>query len=393
MVPVHIHLDNVRKTFPITGGEKVAVDAVNLKIDHGERIGIIGRNGSGKTTLLKMIAGLVTPTAGNVDVNGHVNCIMTLGVGLRELLSGRENIYIDGELNGRTRAEVDRVIDDIIAFADIGEFIDYPVKTYSTGMKARLAFSMIIFIEPEILIVDEILSVGDALFWQKASAKMKEICAKGKILIIVSHSLGSIVDMCNRCVWMDQGRIVMDGDPASVTEEYRKTVRDVEERKIRERTQRRVGAKSIDPNFAITGVTFLDGTGNEKHIFTSNEEARVRVTVRASVRLEQPDLAIFFEKVDGNILMENRASADGSTIEPIEGEAVFEIDMGPIMFGQDTYRVCLELTDRQRPPGDEILAYYNAVLKIEQPANIIDYPAYFADVRWSYKPIARSIWG
>lgn len=386
---MRVKLSQVTMKYPISGGEKVAVDGVDLTIRDGERVGIIGQNGSGKTTLLQIISGLSKATSGTVDVDGHVNCIMTLGVGLREPLSGRENIYLDGELNGKTRAEVDRVIDSIIAFADIGEFIDYPVKTYSTGMKARLGFSMIIFIEPEILIIDEVLSAGDATFGQKASAKMKEICDKGKILIVVSHSMESIVTMCNRCLWMDQGKVVMDGDPTSVTAAYVKTVRDVEDRRIKERFQRRVGSHSIDDRVAIEKISFLDHEGRERHIFASNEEATVRVTIRASVRLERPDLIIFFEKVDGNILMESRASADGLIMSPIEGTSTFEISMGRIDFGQDTYRVCVELLDSRRLPDGGVLAYYNSVLKVERPTGTVDFPAYFTPVNWTAKLLSR----
>jgi lipopolysaccharide transport system ATP-binding protein len=219
--------------------KNIAVNDVSLTIKQGERVGIIGHNGAGKTTLLQIIAGLAAPSSGSVIVQGHVNCVMTLGIGLREALSGRENIYIDGELNGKLRSEIDTVIDKIIEFADLGKFIDLPVRTYSSGMKARLAFSMIVFIEPEILIIDEALSAGDAKFSAKASTKMKELCAKGDILIIVSHSMAAIVEMCDRCLWLDHGRLVMDDIPEKVTKAYVDAVRKTEEEKIRTRFQQR----------------------------------------------------------------------------------------------------------------------------------------------------------
>ncbi|MBI5740649.1 MAG: ATP-binding cassette domain-containing protein [Nitrospirae bacterium] len=379
---MNISLKNVYKKFPVTGGWKIAVDNVSLDIDLGERLGIIGRNGAGKTTLLQIIAGLAEATSGEVNVDGHVNCIMTLGVGLREELSGRDNIYIDGEINGKARKEVDRVIDDIIAFADIGEFIDYPVRTYSTGMKARLAFSMIIFIEPGVLIIDEALSAGDAEFGAKAAQKMKEICGKGKILILVSHSMKAITDMCGRCIWMDQGRVVMDGDSESVTKAYQQAVREADEREMQELFHKRIGPKSFDPRYSIDRIEFLDKNNIARRIWQSDEEMTIRLFIKAMEKLECPDLKISIERTDGNVLMENYASRDGFRLPAIEDEAVFEIDFGAISFGQNTYEVHVELLDMGRGP-QAVLTACDDVIKVEKPLNIIDSPSYFCPIEWS----------
>jgi len=278
-----------------------AVDGVSLEITEGERVGIIGRNGAGKTTLLQMISGLAVPTSGIIEVKGHVNCVMTLGVGLREDLNGRENIYIDGEVNGKSKGEIGRIIDDIISFADIGEFIDYPVKTYSTGMKARLAFALIVFIEPEILIIDEALSAGDAQFSIKASAKMKEICSKGKILILVSHSMDSIVSMCNRCIWMDQGKIVMDGDPEIVTKAYVSAVRKEEERKLKSRLQD--NSKILVQGHEITHLEFVDKEGISRKIYNVGEEMTIKFGVKCEQIINKPDFKISIERNDGILLL------------------------------------------------------------------------------------------
>ena len=213
-------------------GGKVAVDRLTLSIAEGERLGIVGRNGAGKSTLLHMIAGLSGPTSGSVRISGKVTSIMTLGVGLRDDLSGRENIYVDGEIQGKSRAETDSVIEQVIEFSELGEFIEYPVRTYSTGMKARLAFAMISHIDPEILIIDEALSVGDASFSVKATARILEICARGKIVILVSHGMQAIRDICNRCIYMKDGRIVMDGQPDAVTRAYIEEVREADEAEL-----------------------------------------------------------------------------------------------------------------------------------------------------------------
>lgn len=204
----------------ISAQDKIVVNNLNLTFNSGEVIGIVGPNGAGKSTLLSIIAGVTKETNGQVIINGKVTAVLTLGVGLREDLNGRENIYIDGELQGQTRHQIDEIIDEIIEFSELGEFIDKPVKCYSTGMKSRLAFSMLVCIEPEILIIDEALSAGDAFFAEKASKKIKELCNLGKIVIIVSHSMAAIQNLCNRCIWLEQGKVILDGEPQTVTEAY-----------------------------------------------------------------------------------------------------------------------------------------------------------------------------
>ncbi|MDA9272120.1 ABC transporter ATP-binding protein [bacterium] len=209
----------------LSSDDKIVLDDLSCVFESGETIGLIGRNGAGKSTLLSILAGVANKTTGEVDIRGKVTAVMTLGIGLRDDLSGRDNIYLDGQLQGKTHDEIQACMDDIIEFAELNHFIDKPVKTYSTGMKSRLAFSMLVGIEPEILIIDEALSAGDVFFATKATKKIKEICAKGKIVIIVSHSMSSILSMCNRCLWLEAGQVVMDDEPSKVTAAYLQTVK------------------------------------------------------------------------------------------------------------------------------------------------------------------------
>jgi len=279
---------------------KVAVDNVSLTIETGQRVGIIGRNGAGKSTLLKLLAGLVEPTSGEVAVEGHVTAVMTLGLGLREDLTGRENIYVDGEIQGRSRVDTDSVIEDIIEFVDIGEFIDYPVRTYSSGMKARLSFAMMIHIVPEILVIDEALSVGDAAFAVKATTKMKELCEKGKIIIIVSHGMESVVDMCNRCLWMEDGRIIMDGDPAAVTLAYVEAVRQKDEELLLYRFRRLINARSYLAGCEVVDLAVgNDRDDNTQVILKAGKDVSLQVTVRVDTLLETPDLRLRVIRLDG----------------------------------------------------------------------------------------------
>lgn len=378
--PMHIKLKDIVMDFPIASGVKRAVDNVSLTIGDGERYGIIGRNGAGKTTLLQIMAGLLRQTSGQLDVTGHVNCVMTLGVGLREEMTGRENIYVDGELNGKSRQDIDALQDEIVEFADIGEFMDHPVRTYSTGMKARLTFALITFIEPEILIIDETLSVGDAEFGRKATKKMRDLCDRGKIIILVSHSMPAIRDMCTRCIWMEDGRVVMDGSSVEVTEAYLESVRKKDEEEMRLRFQRRIGPRTFYPGYAIEQMEFVDGSGIARLVWRSDEEVTVRFVALVHTPLHQPDFKLSFEKIDGNIIMENWARKDGCSLDAIEGQVTFEIDLGKLEFGGDTYEVQLALYGDQEAGTHELLATYCEVIKVEKPADCLDSPAYFCPV-------------
>lgn len=199
-----------------------ALDNVSFDIKRGETVGIIGRNGSGKSTLLKLITGVVTPTSGRAIVRGRVSAILELGSGFNGDMSGLENIYLNNTINGIPASETKKRVQQIIDFAELGDFIRQPLKTYSSGMKARLSFAVAINVEPDILIVDEALSVGDAAFQRKCFAKMEQIREAGATILFVSHSESSIVSLCNRAIWISNGEQIIDGDPKLVTGLYMK---------------------------------------------------------------------------------------------------------------------------------------------------------------------------
>lgn len=203
-----------------------AVDNMNLQIEKGEILGILGKNGAGKSTLLKMITGVVIQTQGDIKVKGKISSLLELGAAFNMELTGYDNIYQHGQVMGLTKEEIKAKEKEIIDFADIGEHLYQPVKTYSSGMFARLAFSCAINVEPEVLIVDEVLSVGDMAFQEKSITKMKEICKNGTTIIFVSHSLQAIKNFCSRAIWMQKGKIVMDGNTVDVTEKYQESMID-----------------------------------------------------------------------------------------------------------------------------------------------------------------------
>ena len=202
--------------------EFYALKDINLDIKRGEVLGIVGKNGSGKSTLLKVISSILTPTLGTVEVIGKVVPLLELGSGFNPEYTGMENIYFYSAIMGYTREQIDRVVDDIINFAEIGEFIHQPIKTYSSGMRARLAFAVSVNVNPDILILDEVLSVGDELFSRKCYARMHEFFDAGKTILYVSHNAYSIVELCTRTILLDSGRIILEGNSKRVIQYYQK---------------------------------------------------------------------------------------------------------------------------------------------------------------------------
>ena len=195
---------------------------VNLTIKNGEAVGLIGVNGSGKSTLLKLMTKIIYPNKGKITTNGKLTSLLELGAGFHPDFSGRENIYFNASIFGLTKKQIDERIDKIIEFSELGNYIDNPVRTYSSGMYMRLAFAVAINVDADILLVDEVLAVGDQHFQDKCIAKMKELKEEGKTMVFVTHSLGTVKDFCNRAVWLSNGEIKMDGEPDGVIEEYLK---------------------------------------------------------------------------------------------------------------------------------------------------------------------------
>ena len=206
-------------------GDKVelfkALKGVNFEVEEGKILGIIGKNGSGKSTMLRAIAGIFSPDKGTIDLHGNSISLLSIGVGFNKKLTGKENIYLSGMLLGFSEEEIARKEKEIIAFADIGNFIDKPVKTYSSGMYSKLAFAITAILETDIMLIDEVLSVGDAKFKEKSYNKMKELISdEHRTVIIVSHSLGTIKELCNEVLWLNDGEVIMMGSPNEVLPKY-----------------------------------------------------------------------------------------------------------------------------------------------------------------------------
>ena len=202
--------------------ELCALNSISFEISRGEVVGIIGNNGAGKSTLLKIIAGILRPTRGSIHLGGRVVPMLELGSGFDFDLTGRENVFLNGAILGYSEAFLKEKYDDIVAFSELNDFMDSPVRNYSSGMVMRLAFSIASLVDPDILIVDEILSVGDASFQKKSYARMRELMAHGTTVLLVSHSIDQIRELCHRVIWLEEGRLVAFGETQTICDDYAK---------------------------------------------------------------------------------------------------------------------------------------------------------------------------
>ena len=223
--------------------EFIALKDVNLKIKKGEAWAIIGTNGSGKSTLLKVISRILKPYKGKVTVNGSIASLIELGAGIDPRLTARENIYLNGCILGYTKQYIDERFDAIVEFSELEDFLDSPVQNFSSGMKSRLGFSVATMVEPDVLIVDEVLSVGDVLFRKKCMNRMNEMLSRGTTLLFVSHNMATVKSMCDKAIWLNKGEVVMSGDMEEVCNEYTATI---EAKKAKEKEEKLKKEKALD---------------------------------------------------------------------------------------------------------------------------------------------------
>jgi ABC-type polysaccharide/polyol phosphate transport system ATPase subunit len=292
-----------------------AVRDVSLQIKQGDTVGIIGRNGSGKSTLLQMICGTLNPSSGNIQANGRIAALLELGAGFNPEFTGRENVYLNAAMSGQSAEETHGKISSVIEFAGLGDYIDQPLKTYSSGMYARLAFSSAIHIEPSILVVDEALSVGDAGFQLKCMLHMREMQEKGVTILFVSHDTSSVVRLCDHAIVMEQGRIVsQDRDPLKCVKLYEQLTRKVAMPEISHRMPSEVHVETYGNELQgiqetrigsqearYLSVEFVGDDNNARQVFKSGEEIQIKATIESKR---------YFEKVVTGFTLKNRTGVD-----------------------------------------------------------------------------------
>jgi ABC-type polysaccharide/polyol phosphate transport system ATPase subunit len=298
-----------------------AVRDVSFEVQRGEALGIIGHNGAGKSTILKLLSNITTPTSGEITINGRLAALIEVGSGFHPELTGRENIYLNGSILGMTRREITNKLDDIIEFAGVRDFIDTPVKRYSSGMYVRLGFSIAAHLDPDILLLDEVLAVGDAAFQAKCLQRIKELENRGTTIVFISHDLGAVERLCDRVLLMKRGQVVKSGPAAEIVAAYQGDAtlssESVEAHK-----------KGETNEIQIQALSFRDDTGATRPVFKTGEPLRAQINFKAHESVDDAVFWIHFFNADGDILCEltTELSDERIAIKPGTGTIEFRSD-------------------------------------------------------------------
>lgn len=315
-----------------------ALRGVNFSLNSGETLGIIGPNGAGKSTLLGLIAGALTPTEGRIAVNGTVSTLLELGAGFHPDLTGRENVFLNGSILGLSKREIQRRFNDIVGFAELEAFIDTPVKHYSSGMYVRLGFAVAVEVDPEILLIDEVLAVGDAMFRRKCLRKISEFQKRKKAMLMVSHDLETIKNISDRILLLDEGKIIELGDPADVVEEYlRLGLYRKGELVIKE-----WGSRDIE----IERVELCDKDGQEKQRFISGYPMMVKIHYNAKRRIDNPAFGFSIADGEGRLCHGTNTLIEDYKIDCVNGKGVMTVEFSPLTLLQGKYYLSLAIHSR-----------------------------------------------
>jgi ABC-type polysaccharide/polyol phosphate transport system ATPase subunit len=326
-----------------------ALRDVDLRIPAGKTFGLIGHNGSGKSTLLKCLAGILVPDRGTIDVHGKVSALLELGAGFHPELSGRDNVYLNGSILGMSRKQIDRQFDGIVDFAGLETFIDTPVKNYSSGMYVRLGFSVAINVDPEILMVDEVLAVGDESFQRKCMEKFADFRAEGRTVVIVSHALGTMRTMCDEVAWLDHGRLKGVGRPEDLVDEY---VGASHEDRVEVSTDdadagadASRGTRWGSGEVTITSVELLGGERPTSHVATGSE-VTFRLHWKAVQPVEEPVFGIALHTLDGIHVTGPNTRDLGLSTGTVRGEGYLDLQVPRLMLTPGTYELTAAVFDR-----------------------------------------------
>jgi len=309
-----------------------ALSDISIDIHAGATIGLIGHNGSGKSTLLKVVGGIIQPTAGEVRQRGRVAALLELGAGFHPDLTGRENVYLNASVLGLTRDETEARFDDILDFSGVGDFIDTQVKFYSSGMYVRLAFAVAVHTDPDILLVDEVLAVGDEQFQQKCLDKIRAFQEEGRTIIIVSHALDQIETMCDRVILLNRGQVVLDGAPKAAIDRFRELLSSGEGTRGEQSTQ---ATHSLE----VSSIRLCGADGTPATRFTLGQPIDLRVHVRALVPVDRWAVGFSINTVHGQMALASNTDVLGVTLDPITDEAVVRLTLTEIGLAPGEYFV------------------------------------------------------
>jgi len=312
----------------------VALDDVSLQVQPGEMVGLVGANGSGKSTLLQVIAGIYTPDSGRVEIRGRLSALLELGAGFSRDLTGRDNVFLNGALLGFSRDELRRRFDEIVAFAEVERFIDMPLSAWSSGMQMRLAFATAVHLDPEVLVLDEILAVGDDAFQRKCLRRVREIRAAGAAVLFVSHDLVSLEHVCDRAVLLQGGRVVTEGPPASVISTYRAMGA------VSRTGERRWGSGHV----RITGVTTSRGAITTS-TFRTGDPLTIAIELETPAPVEQPVVGVAVRHQDGMLVSGPNSKMARAPIAVLHGRQRVTLDIPALTLLPGGYVIAVSVYD------------------------------------------------
>ena len=320
-----------------------ALKDVSFTVERGQVFGVVGANGSGKSTLLKLIAGTAKPTSGTIEVEGRISALLELGAGFHPDFTGRENAYLNGSLLGLTRKETEAAMPKIEAFAQLGRFFDAPIKTYSSGMAARLGFAVAVHVDPDVLLVDEVLAVGDEYFQHKCYAKIAEFRGAGKTIVLVSHDIGLIQRLCDSAIWLDQGHVAASGTVRDVATAYHL---EVGERELRERALRgEVGGRTGSGEIEIVSAKVIGRDGAPKTLLEIGDPASFEIRYRNPASVKDAVFGVYVYRDDGTGIYGTNTMLDDVAV-PLREEGVVRFAMDSLALLPGGYDVDVAATDR-----------------------------------------------
>jgi ABC-type polysaccharide/polyol phosphate transport system ATPase subunit len=399
-----------------------ALDDVTFQVEAGKTYGIVGRNGSGKSTMLKCVAGITKPTTGTVTVNGRISALIELGAGFHPEISGRENVFINGIMLGLSRSEIERRFDEIVAFAELEPFIDAPVKTYSSGMYMRLGFAVAVHVDPDVLLVDEVLAVGDEGFAHKCLDKFGEFRRRGKTILLVTHSLGLVERFCDEALWIDKGRVKAVGDPKRVIDAYVTEVEESEESHLaaqdarsREIAEER-RARSVEGGAGATGLTEETGgtgapadmfqvaegrwgsreveitdvaligpDGQQGHVFHAGDKVTLRLGVQAAHPVTDFVFGIGLFNSDGLCIYGTNTNIEEMSAREMQGTGEVRFEIEELALTEGTYKLDVAVHRLDGYPYD----YHRQLHTFRVKSRIKDVGFFRPRHRWAFSPSIR----
>jgi ABC-type polysaccharide/polyol phosphate transport system ATPase subunit len=372
-----------------------ALKGVSFDVESGKTFGIVGRNGSGKSTMLKLLAGIGKPTAGTIHVAGRVSALIELGAGFHPEISGRENVYINGMMLGLSKREIRARFDAIVAFAELEDFIDAPVKTYSSGMYMRLGFAVAINVDPDVLLVDEVLAVGDETFTHKCLDKFAEMRRLGRTVVLVTHSLDLVLRFCDEALWLDQGLVRAQGDPQRVVDAYLLDVARAEDRALAG-TARSASADIPNPEpddmskasegrwgsreAEILEVDLRRADGTSTHVFESGEAVEFRMRVRAHQPLHDFVFGVGIFNAEGVCCYGTNTDVEGARPGELSGDAEVSFRIDSLILVEGTYKLDVAVHRQAGAPYD----YHRQLYTFRVTARLKEVGIFRPPHRWTF---------